>query len=359
MYNRKVTKEIVIGKGNKILKMGGDNPIVIQSMANTDTKNVIETIKQILELESAGCELIRVAVPDMQSAESIPKIIKEINIPLVADIHFDYKLAIKSVENGVDKLRLNPGNIGSYENVREVVKAVSERNIPIRIGVNGGSLSKEILRLHNGVTPQAMVESAMEHINILEDLNYNNIVVSIKSSDVQKTIEAYEILSKKVDYPLHIGITEAGGRLNGIIKSSVGLGAILTRGIGDTIRVSLTDNPVEEIKCGRLILQSLGVRYFSIEFISCPTCGRTKVDLINISREIEDRLSHIEISRNIKVAVMGCVVNGPGEASSADIGIASGDGQGILFKKGEIICKIPENEIIDRLVLEVEKICSD
>lgn len=347
-YNRKKTKEVKVGN----LFIGNHNPIIIQSMTNTHAHDTKSTIKQILELEKEGCEIIRVTVPDMICANNLSEIIKNINIPLVADIHFDYKLAIKSAEMGVSKLRLNPGNIGNRDKVLEVVKVAKERNIPIRIGVNGGSLSRNIADKFGGSTPAALVYSAMEHVHILEDLNFENIIISIKSSNIEKTLESYELLSKEVDYPLHVGITEAGGRLSGIIKSSSGLGSILSRGIGDTIRVSLTDNPIEEIKTAKILLQSMGLRKFGTEIISCPTCGRTEVDLISISTKIEDELS--AINKDLTVAIMGCVVNGPGEAKEADIGVACKKGGAVLFKKGEVVCNLKEDKIVETLLNEIK-----
>ncbi len=349
-FKRKKTKVLNIGG----VKIGGENPIAIQSMCNTDTRNISDTINQIKKLENAGCEIIRVAVPDMEAAEALRDIKKNINIPLVADIHFDYKLALKAIENGVDKLRINPGNIGGEENVKTVASACKERGIPIRVGVNSGSLEKDILEKHGQVTPEGLVESALRHIEILEKNNFYDIAVSIKASDVLFTAEAYSILSEKIDYPLHIGITEAGTIWGGSIKSSVGIGLILGIGIGDTIRVSLTGDPIEEIKVGKAILKSLGLRKFGIEFISCPTCGRTEIDLISIANEVEKKC--LNIDKNIKVAVMGCVVNGPGEAKEADIGIAGGKGVGLIFKKGQILKKVDESRLIDELINEIKKI---
>lgn len=347
---RKNTREIKIG--NKVI--GNNNPILIQSMTNTDTRNAKATIEQILRLEEAGCEIVRIAIPDMEAVKSIKEIKNNINIPLVADIHFDHNLAIKSVENGIDKLRINPGNIGNIDKIKDVVKVVKERNIPIRIGVNSGSLEQHLIDKYNGVTPMGLVESAMGHVRILEDMDYTNIVLSLKASNVPFALQSYEEISKLVDYPLHVGITESGTLYKGTIKSSVGLGAILSRDIGDTIRVSLTSDPVEEIKCAKEVLQSLGLRTFGIEFVSCPTCGRTEVDLIKIANEVEDRLKNN--TKNIKIAVMGCVVNGPGEAREADLGIAGGRGVGIIFKKGEVIKKVAEDELVASLIEEIEKL---
>lgn len=346
---RRQTKEICIGN----VKIGANNPIAIQSMCNTDTRNTKETIKQINFLAKEGCEIIRVAVPDMCAAEAIKEIKKGINIPLVADIHFDYRLALKAIENGVDKIRINPGNIGDEERIKAVINAVKERNIPIRIGVNSGSLEKNILEKYGEVTPQGLVESALRHVKILEKYNYENIVVSIKASNVPFSMETYSILSKEINYPLHLGITEAGTVWSGSIKSSVGIGAILSMGIGDTIRVSLTGDPIEEIKTAKEILKSLGLRKFGIELVSCPTCGRTEVDLINIANKVEAECR--KINKDIKVAVMGCAVNGPGEAREADIGIAGGKGYGLIFKKGEIIKKVAENELIPELLKLIEE----
>lgn len=344
MTNRENTKLIKIGDRF----IGNGNPILIQSMTNTQTQNVEETLKQIHSLEEAGCEIVRVAVPNVESAEAIKEIKKQINIPLVADIHFDYRLAILSMENGVDKIRINPGNIGKLEYVEKIVKVAKEKNIPIRIGVNSGSLEKEIIEKFHGVTPDGLVESAINNAKIIEAFGYDNIVLSLKASNVSFALEAYEKASKLTNYPLHIGITEAGTLYKGNIKSAVGLGAILSRGIGDTIRVSLTDSPIEEIKAGKEILQSLGLRTFGVEYTSCPTCGRTEVDLIGIAKEVEEKTQHLK--RNIKIAVMGCVVNGPGEAREADYGIAGGKGVGIIFKKGEIVKKVEENRLVEELI---------
>ncbi len=350
IFERKKTKVLNIGT----VKIGGDNPIAVQSMCNTDTRNVTATVNQIKKLEDAGCEIIRVAVPDMEAAEALKDIKKNINIPIVADIHFDYRLAVKAIENGIDKLRINPGNIGNEENVKIVAKECGKRNIPIRIGVNSGSLEKDILEKYGKVTSEGLVESALRHIAFLEKYDFSNIVISIKASDVLLTAKAYSILSEKVDYPLHIGITEAGTIYGGTIKSAVGIGLILGMGIGDTIRVSLTGDPVEEVKAGKEILKALGLRKFGVEFVSCPTCGRTEIDLISIANEVEKKC--MNITKNIKVAVMGCVVNGPGEAREADIGIAGGKGVGIIFKKGNIIKKVDENLLVDELIKEIEKI---
>ncbi len=346
---RKKTRSIKIGN----IFIGGENKIAIQSMTNTDTRNVQATVDQIKRLQDAGCDIVRLAVPDDTAAEALKKIKKEVNIPIVADIHFDYKLAIKSIINGADKIRINPGNIGSEERVKEVVKVAKEYNIPIRVGVNSGSLEKHLLKKYNGITAEGLVESALEKINFIENLGYNNLVISIKSSSVLLSIECYEIISQKTDYPLHLGITESGTIYSGSIKSAVGIGAILSRGIGDTIRVSLTDDPVKEIICAKDILRNLGLYKGGIEFISCPTCGRTEVDLISIATEIENLCK--DINKNIKVAVMGCAVNGPGEAKDADIGIACGRGKGVIFKKGEVIHTLPEEKLVEVFIEEIKK----
>ena len=345
----KKTRIVQIGN----LKIGGGNPIRIQSMCNTDTRNSKATIKQILELEEAGCEIIRVAVPDMTAAKALKDIKKNIHIPLVADIHFDYKLALESIKNGVDKVRINPGNIGSAQNVKKVVDACKDKKIPIRIGINTGSLEKEAETKY-GRTAKAMVESALSHIKILEKLHFYNTVISMKASDIQRTVKAYELLSKKVSYPLHLGITEAGTINTGTIKSSVGLGIMLFKGIGDTIRVSLTGDPIEEVRVGWEILKSLKLRNRGVNLISCPTCGRTEIDLIKLANKVEKAL--ININKPITVAVMGCVVNGPGEAKEADIGIAGGYHQGVIFKKGKIICTVPEEKILKVLLSEIQKL---
>ena len=332
--------------------MGGNSPIVIQSMCNTDTRDVENTVKQILELEQAGCQVVRVAVPDMAAAEAVGEIKKRISIPLVADIHFDYKLALKVMDLGIDKVRINPGNIGEESRIQAVVEKAKQKQIPIRIGVNSGSLEKDLIQKYGGVTPQGLVESALRHVRILEKYQFYDIVVSIKASNVPFSVQAYTLLSQKIDYPIHVGITEAGTVYSGTVKSAVGIGAILLQGIGDTIRVSLTGNPVEEIKAAKEILKSVGMLEQGIELISCPTCGRTQIDLISIANEVEKKCK--ALNKKLKVAVMGCVVNGPGEAREADIGIAGGKGEGLLFKKGEIIRKIPENELVEQLMKEIE-----
>lgn len=334
------------------VKIGGDNPVAIQSMCNTDTRDVKATVNQILELENAGCEIIRVAVPDMVAAKAVADIKKQIHIPLVVDIHFDYRLALECMKNGADKVRINPGNIGDRDRVKQVVEMAKEREIPIRIGVNGGSLERELLQKYGGVTADALVESAMGHVAILDELNFNNVVVSIKISDVPKMLCAYRKFNEISDIPLHIGVTESGTLKGGTIKSAVGIGALLAEGIGDTMRVSLTANPVEEIYAAYDIQKVLGMRKTGAEIVSCPTCGRTQLDLISIANEVEKRAANID--KPIKIAVMGCAVNGPGEAREADIGIAGGKGEGLIFKKGEIIKKVPQDRLVDELMKEIE-----
>lgn len=343
------TKQINIGG----VPMGGGAKITVQSMTNTKTGDVAATVAQIHELEDAGCDIIRVAVPDSEAAQAIKEIKKQIKIPLVADIHFDYRLALESIKNGADKIRLNPGNIGGAERVAAVAAAAKDRGVPIRIGVNGGSLDKELFEKYKSPTAEAIVESAGKHIKMLEDCDFGDIAVSLKTSDVCKTIEAYKLFSAKYNYPLHVGITESGSRFKGTVKSSVGIGAILAMGIGDTIRVSLTGSPVEEVKVGCEILKSLGLAEKGVEIISCPTCGRTRVNLAAIADEIADKTA--KINKNITVAVMGCAVNGPGEAREADLGVACGKGEGLLFKKGEIIGKVKENEIVPKLMEMIHK----
>lgn len=341
--DRNHTKVVKIG--DRVI--GGGNPVLIQSMTNTRTEDVEATVAQILRLERAGCEIVRVTVPTKEAADAIAKIKPRIHIPLVADIHFDYKMAVAAIENGVDKIRINPGNIGSKENVAAVVSAAKEKNIPIRVGVNSGSLEKELIEKYHGVTAEGIVESALDKVHIIEELQYDNLVISIKSSDVLMCVKAHEILAKKSDYPLHVGITESGTLLSGNIKSAAGLGIILYQGIGDTIRVSLTGDPVEEIKSAKLLLRTLGLRKGGIEVVSCPTCGRTKIDLIGLANQVEEMTADIPL--DIKVAVMGCAVNGPGEAKEADIGIAGGEGEGLLIKHGEIVKKVPEKELLNVL----------
>ena len=340
----------VIQIGDRVI--GGGNPILIQSMTNTRTEDVKATVEQIHKLEKAGCEIIRCTVPTMEAAQAIREIKKQISIPLVADIHFDYKMAIAASENGADKSRINPGNSGGKDKVAAVVGAAKERNIPIRVGVNSGSLEKELVEKYHGVTAQGIVESALDKVHMIEELGYENLVISIKSSDVMMCVKAHEVLAQKTDYPLHVGITESGTIISGNIKSSIGLALILNQGIGDTIRVSLTGDPVEEIKSARIILRTLGLRKGGIEVVSCPTCGRTKIDLIGLANQVENMVA--EFPLDIKVAVMGCAVNGPGEAKEADIGIAGGIGEGLLIKKGEIIRKIPEDQLLTELRRELE-----
>jgi len=340
----------VVHIGDKVI--GGGNPILIQSMTNTKTNNIAATVAQIKRLEEAGCDIIRCTVPDLDAAKAIAQIKREITIPLVADIHFDYKMAIAAMENGADKIRINPGNIGSPEKVAEVVRVAKERNIPIRVGVNSGSLEKELVEKYHGVTAEGIVESALDKVHMIEELGYDNMVISIKSSDVMMCVEAHEILADKTQYPLHVGITESGTVTSGNIKSAVGLGIILNQGIGDTIRVSLTGDPVEEIKSAKLILRTLGLRKGGIEVVSCPTCGRTNIDLIGLANQVENMVQGYDLA--IKVAVMGCAVNGPGEAKEADIGIAGGIGEGLLIKKGEIVRKVPERELLAVLKQELD-----
>lgn len=347
MY-RNQTKEISIGG----VKIGGDNPVAIQSMTNTRTEDVEATVDQILKLEAAGCEIIRCAVPTIEAAEALRRIKSRIHIPLVADIHFDYRLAIAAIENGADKIRINPGNIGSEEKVKAVVDKAKEYDVPIRIGVNSGSLEKHLLEKYGGVTAEAIVESALDKVRMIEKMGYDNLVVSIKSSDVMMCVKAHELIARECPYPLHVGITESGTVYSGNVKSSVGLGIILYEGIGNTIRVSLTGDPAEEIRTAKLILRTLGLRKGGIEVVSCPTCGRTKIDLISLANEVERMVEDIPLD-NIKVAVMGCVVNGPGEAKEADIGIAGGIGEGLLIKKGEIIKKLKEEELLETLRQEL------
>ena len=346
MYREK-TKVIKIG--DRVI--GGGNPILIQSMTNVATENVQACVEQILRLEAAGCEIIRCTVPTMEAAQAISEIKKQIHIPLVADIHFDYRMAIAAMENGADKIRINPGNIGGMDKVEAVVKVARERNIPIRVGVNSGSLEKHLIEKYGSVTAEGIVESALDKVKMIEDLGYDNMVISIKSSDVLMCVKAHELLADKTVYPLHVGITESGTIASGNIKSAVGLGIILNQGIGDTIRVSLTGEPVEEIKSAKLILRTLGLRKGGVEVVSCPTCGRTKINLIELANKVENLVQDIPL--DIKVAVMGCVVNGPGEAKEADIGIAGGIGEGLLIKKGQVIRKVPEEQLLDVLKEEL------
>ena len=342
------TREVSIGN----VRIGGKNPIAIQSMTNTRTEDVEATVKQIQRLSEAGCEIVRCTVPTPEAALALKEIKRQVSIPVVADIHFDYKLAIAAIENGADKIRINPGNIGSAERVKAVVDAAKERNIPIRIGVNSGSLEKHILEQFDGVTAEGLVMSALDHVKRIEDLGYDNLVISIKSSDVLMCVKAHEIISSKTDHPLHVGITESGTLFSGNIKSSVGLGLILYQGIGDTIRVSLTGDPVEEIKTAKLILKTLGLRSGGIEVVSCPTCGRTQIPLIDLANQVESLVANYPL--NLKVAVMGCVVNGPGEAKEADLGIAGGVHEGLIMKKGQIIKKVPEDKLLTALKYELD-----
>lgn len=348
--SRNNTKTIKVGS----VLIGGENPISVQSMTNTLTKDIEATVTQIKRLEEAGCDIIRAAITDLEDAKAILEIKKRINIPIIGDIQFDYRLALESIKYGIDGLRLNPGNIGSLDNVREVVKACQESGISIRVGVNAGSIKQEFLDEYNGVNEDSMVYSALEQIRLLEDMGFYNIKVSLKASSVDLTLRAYEKMAKIVDYPLHLGITEAGPIWRGTIKSSVGIGMLLARGIGDTIRISLTGDPVEEVKVGREILKSLGLLKEGIEIISCPTCARTKIDLISMVEEAEKRLEKLD--KHISVAIMGCAVNGPGEAREADIGIAGGNGEGLIFKKGEIVKKVKEEDLLKELLKEIENI---
>ncbi|SFW52034.1 flavodoxin-dependent (E)-4-hydroxy-3-methylbut-2-enyl-diphosphate synthase [Selenomonas ruminantium] len=353
MFERKITRQIHIGN----VAIGGGAPISVQSMCNTKTTDTKATVAQIKALQNAGCDIVRVAVPDMEAAQNLGNIIKEINIPLVADIHFDYKLALEAIKQGISALRLNPGNIGGEEKVRAVVKAAKKAHIPIRIGVNAGSLDKKILAKYGEVTPEALVESAMQHVKILEDLDFHDLKISLKAHDVPLTLAAYRLMSKTVDYPLHLGITEAGTVNTGIIKSAVGIGALLSEGIGDTFRISLTGDPVVEVKVANEILKSLGLKEYGPTLVACPTCGRTSIDLPAIAAQVEKKLEGIQDP--IDVAVMGCVVNGPGEARGADVGIAGGNGEGLIFRKGEIIRKVPEDKLVEELFKEIDAILEE
>ena len=341
------SEEVVIGN----VKIGGGNPIAVQSMTNTKTEDVSATVDQINRLVQAGCDIVRVAVPTMEAAEAIAGIKRHVSIPVVADIHFDYRLAIAAVEHGADKIRINPGNIGSEERIRAVVDKCTERNIPVRVGVNSGSLEKHLLRKYGGVTPEALVESALGKVRIIEDMGCKNLVISIKTSDGRNGIRAHEILAERTDYPLHVGITESGTVMSGSIKSAVGIGCILYQGIGDTIRVSLTGDPVEEVRAAHMILRSLGLKKGGINVVSCPTCGRTQIDLISLATKVEQMVQNFDL--DITVAVMGCAVNGPGEAKEADLGIAGGIGEGLLIKKGEIVRKVPEEQLLEALRQEL------
>ena len=339
----------VVKIGDRVI--GGGNPILIQSMTNTKTEDVAATVAQIQALTAAGCDIIRCAVPTMEAAEALTEIKKQVSIPVVADIHFDYRLALAAIEHGADKIRINPGNIGSTERVRAVVDAAKERGIPIRVGVNSGSLGKDLVEKYHGVTAEGILESALDKVHLIEDMGYDNLVISIKSSDVMMCVKAHELIATQTDHPLHVGITESGTIISGNIKSSIGLGLILHQGIGDTIRVSLTGDPLEEIKSAKLILRTLGLRKGGVEVVSCPTCGRTRIDLIGLANQVENMVADIPL--DIKVAVMGCVVNGPGEAKEADIGIAGGIGEGLLIKNGEVYKKVPEGELLEALRYEL------
>ena len=340
----------VVKIGDRVI--GGGNPILIQSMTNTKTEDVAATVAQIQALTAAGCDIIRCAVPTMEAAEALTEIKKQVNIPVVADIHFDYRLALAAIEHGADKIRINPGNIGSTERVRAVVDAAKERGIPIRVGVNSGSLEKDLVEKYHGVTAEGIVESALDKVHLIEDMGYDNLVISIKSSDVMMCVKAHELIATQTDHPLHVGITESGTIISGNIKSSIGLGLILHQGIGDTIRVSLTGDPLEEIKSAKLILRTLGLRKGGIEVVSCPTCGRTQIDLIGLATRVEKLVEDYPL--DIKVAVMGCVVNGPGEAKEADLGVAGGIGEGLLIKHGEIVKKLPEDQLLPALKEELD-----
>jgi (E)-4-hydroxy-3-methylbut-2-enyl-diphosphate synthase len=350
---RRLTRSINIGG----VQIGGGAPVVVQSMTKTPTQDVAATVRQIERLMDAGCELVRLAVPDMEAANALPRIKSQVTLPLIADIHFDYRIALASIEKGIDGLRLNPGNIGGKKEIQQIVAAARARAIPIRIGVNAGSLGREILKKYGHPTPEAMVESALNHVRILEDLGFQYIKISLKSSNVLQTVSAYRLLSEKVDYPLHVGVTEAGTLISGTVKNSLGIGLLLTEGIGDTIRVSLTHDPVDEVKVAYEILKALGLRQRGLEIISCPTCGRCEIDLVGLAEEVENALSHI--TAPLKVAIMGCVVNGPGEAREADVGIAGGRGQGTLFKKGKVIKKVAESELARALVKEVKRMADE
>lgn len=347
---RRKTRQVTVGN----LKIGSDAPIAIQSMLNAPAEDYEKNFKQLKALEEAGCEIVRMAVPDIEAVKVLGKLKEKSSIPLVADIHFDYRLALESLEAGVDKIRINPGNIGSGEKVAIVADACQKKNVPIRIGVNSGSVEKDLLDKFGGATPQAMVESAFRHVKMLEDCDFYNTIISIKSSDVRNMIEAYTLVSERCDYPLHLGVTEAGTERSSLIKSSIGIGSLLAKGIGDTVRVSITDDPVKEIYAARDILKALNLRVETPQIVACPTCGRTKIDLVTLAKQVEDAVKNIK--KPIKIAVMGCVVNGPGEAREADIGIAGGDGCAVLFKKGKILRKVSERDIVKELLYEIEKI---
>ena len=348
--NRRKSKQVKVGN----IYIGGDSKITVQSMLNRPASDIEGSVKQAVELEKAGCEIIRAAVPDMAAVKLIEKLKENLSVPVVADIHFDYRLALASLESGVDKIRINPGNIGSMDRVRAVASACKARGVPIRIGVNSGSLEKELLSKYGSPCAEALAESALNHVSLLEKCDFDDIVISIKSSSVPIMIDSYRLVAEKCDYPLHLGVTEAGTHDMALIKSSVGIGALLLEGIGDTIRVSMTDDPVNEVSAANGILKAIGLKKDGVDIVACPTCGRTKIDLIGLAKEVESRLS--DCKKNIKVAVMGCAVNGPGEAREADIGIAGGDGCALIFKKGEIVCKVPEKEAIDILIKEIEKL---
>ena len=353
LQKRRPTRQIHIGK----VAIGGGAPISVQSMTNTKTTDTEATVAQIRALQAAGCDIVRLAVPDMEAAKNLGNILRQVTVPLVADIHFDYKLALEAIHQGIHALRLNPGNIGGEEKVRAVVEAAKEAGIPIRIGVNAGSLDKKILKKYGGVTPEALVESAMEHVRILEALDFHDMKISLKAHDVPLTIAAYRLMSQTVDYPLHLGITEAGTVNTGIIKSAVGIGALLAEGIGDTFRISLTGDPVVEVRVANEILKSLGLKEYGPTLVACPTCGRTSIDLPAIAAQVEEKLKDIE--EPIEVAVMGCVVNGPGEARGADVGIAGGNGEGLIFRKGEIVRKVPEADLVNELFQEIDQILEE
>ena len=347
---RRMSRKVKVGN----VYIGGDSPVSVQSMLNKPASDIAGSVAQAIELEKAGCEIIRAAVPDMAAVELIAQLKKNLSVPVVADIHFDYRLALASLEAGVDKIRINPGNIGSMDRVRAVADACKSRQVPIRIGVNSGSLEKEILAKYGSPCAEALAESALNHVALLEQCDFNDIIISIKSSNVNIMAQAYRLVAEKCDYPLHLGVTEAGTHNMALIKSSIGIGSLLLDGIGDTIRVSMTDDPVKEVAAANGILKAIGLKTDCVDIVSCPTCGRTKIDLISLANEVEQRLSGCK--KNIKVAVMGCAVNGPGEAREADIGIAGGDGCALIFKKGEIICKVPENEAVERLITEINKL---
>lgn len=348
--NRRKSRQVAVGN----VKLGGDAPIVIQSMLNAPAEDYDKNLQQLKELENAGCEIVRMAVPNMDAVRVLGKLKEQSQIPLVADIHFDYKLALESLQAGVDKIRINPGNIGSHDRVEAVAKACMEKNVPIRIGVNSGSVEKDLLEKFGGATPEAMVESAFRHVKLLEECDFYNTVISIKSSDVENMVKSYSLVAERCDYPLHLGVTEAGTERSSLVKSSIGIGSLLLKGIGDTVRVSITDSPVKEIYAARDILNAVGLRVETPQIVACPTCGRTKIDLVSLANQVEDAVKNIK--KPVKIAVMGCVVNGPGEAREADIGVAGGDGCGVIFKKGEILRKVPEQDIVSELLKELDKI---